>query len=921
VGNPICVHGRRRLRPAVALGLSALTLVALAPATAQAASSDPYKVSIRRTAHGIPHVIAGDYASLGYGYGYALAQDNLCVLADTYVTVRAERSRYFRPDEAYPFRANGTRPNNLNSDFFYQRIIDQQIVERLIAESPPAGPLPEVEELVRGYVAGYNAYLRDIGVDRIPDPACRGKPWVKPIEEIDAYRRFYQLALLASSGVAIDGIGGAAPVVPLGSDQRSPAAREHVRAALEAQRRALDSMTPSRFDELLGGLGSNAYGLGRQATQSGRGMVLGNPHFPWDGAERFYQAQLTIPGKFDVAGSSLFGVPLINIGFTRGMAWSHTVSTARRFTPFELKLAPGSATTYLVDGVARSMKATKVTVMVPGTGGRLQPATRTLYDTEYGPVITSILGLPVFPWTPASAYAMGDVNASNFRYLNHFFLTNRAQTVGELDEVERRYLGIPWVNTIAADSTGKAYYADIGAIPNVSHAKIDQCSTALGVATDRSLRVQVLDGSRSACRWDTDPDAIRPGIFGPRNLPSLVRDDYVSNSNDSYWLTNPRQPLEGFSRVIGDERTTRTPRTRLGLRIVQQRLDGSDGLPGRGFTVDQLADAVLNNRQYLGEQWRDDAVAMCRQSPVLMGSGGFVDVSQACDVLQGWDLRDDLDSKGAVLFRRFASRAVGAPGGAPLNPFAAYVWARPFDPSDPVNTPAGLNTAHPQVRQALADAVTDLQRAGIPLDAPLRGWQYEKRGEEKIPIGGGPGGLGVFNAINVTWNLSGGYPDVPHGSSHIQAVEVTGGCPKAKTILTYSQSTSPESPWFADQTRLHSRKGWVDWRFCDAEIAADPKLQVLDVNGGFGTTSLVRRVRVQRARGGLVVLVTLMRPASVRVAVLRAGRRLRLVKRAGGRGTLRIRVRGLRRAGRYRVVVSATAGKRTETLRRNARVR
>ena len=37
--------------------------------------------------------------------------------------------------------------------------------------------------------------------------------------------------------------------------------------------------------------------LGREATDNGTGMLLGNPHFPWDGSERFYQAQLTIPGK------------------------------------------------------------------------------------------------------------------------------------------------------------------------------------------------------------------------------------------------------------------------------------------------------------------------------------------------------------------------------------------------------------------------------------------------------------------------------------------------------------------------------------------------------------------------------------------------------------------------------------------------
>ena len=63
-------------------------------------------------------------------------------------------------------------------------------------------------------------------------------------------------------------------------------------------------------------------------------MVLGNPHFPWDGSERFFESQLTIPGKVNVSGASLFGVPVDQlIGHTDNLAWSHTVSTAYRFTP------------------------------------------------------------------------------------------------------------------------------------------------------------------------------------------------------------------------------------------------------------------------------------------------------------------------------------------------------------------------------------------------------------------------------------------------------------------------------------------------------------------------------------------------------------------------------------------------------------
>lgn len=763
---------------------AAAALFAVAAAPAEAA-----RVTVKRSAYGIPHITAKSFAGVAYGYGRAIAQDNLCVLADTYVTVRGERSKFFGPDAGYSFRGNGTTANNLASDFFYRKIIAQGTVEKLIAEPPPRGPVPAIKRAVRGYVAGYNAYLARVGVDRIPDPACRGKAWVRPIEEIDAYRRFYQLALLASAGVAIDGIGNAAPAAdPVG--------------ALGAQAGALPAAAGA-FEEVLGGIGSNAIALGRQGTQSGNGMLLGNPHFPWDGSERFYQSHLTIPGKLDVQGASLLGVPIVLIGNTRRLAWSHTVSTARRFTPYQLTLVPGDQRSYLVDGKPERMTPTEVTVELPD--GKTE--SRTLYDTRWGPMLTGILGLPIFPWTPATAFALGDANAANFRYLNHFFFTNRAKSVKQLDAIERKYLGIPWVNTIAADSRGRAYYADIGSVPNVSNAKIADCNVALGRGTDSALRVQILDGSRSACAYDTDPDAIAPGVFGPSNLPSLFRDDFVTNGNDSYWLSNPEQPLEGFSRVIGDERTVRSLRTRLGLRIVQQRLDGSDGLPGRGFTLRQLQDAVFNNRQYAGELFKDGIAQLC-------ASNG----SPACPVLTRWDLKDDLDSRGALLFRRFAQRLLVNPVSSALPP-AQSPFAKPFDVNDPVNTPSGLNTSSPNVRQALDGAVSDLEGAGIPLDAPLRDFQYELRGEERIPIHGGPGTVGVFNAINVVFDPKAGYTNVPHGSSYVQAVELPRGkCARVRTILAYSQSASSESRWFADQTRRFSKKKWVRPPFCPKQM-------------------------------------------------------------------------------------------------------
>jgi acyl-homoserine-lactone acylase len=798
-------------------GVVACSLALLFGAGAQSAAAQGFEADIRTDRHGIPHILAEDWGGLAFGYGYAFARDNICTIAESYVTVAAERSRYFGAGNSYQQRGNGFSANNLNSDFFYQRIIDAGTIENLLAQPPPQGPKPEVREGVRGYVAGYNRYLAETGVDNLPDPRCRGEDWVRPITEQDAYRRFYQLALLASQTVAIDGIGSAKTPgtinVPLDVDQ----------IAQDLQK-ALDGLPA----------GSNAYGLGSEATENGKGIVLGNPHFPWDGPERFYQSHLTIPGQVNVSGGSLFGVPLVLIGHTDNMAWSHTVSTAFRFTPFQETVNPVNPTQYLYNGQFEDMTEDVVTVEGdPGTNA--DDVTRTLYSTRHGPVIDSLAGIPL-PWIGPVAFTMGDVNAANFRYLNHFFEVNRAQSVRRLDEIEREFQGIPWVNTIAADSSGEAYYADIGAIPNVPDSKATgPCASPLGLATVGLLGLPVLNGSLPQCEWDTDPDAVAPGIFGYDNLPKVFRDDYVTNSNDSYWLSNPEEPLEGYARIIGDEQTPRSLRTRIGLKMLIERFGNGPGAPAtEPLDRQDVQDLVFANRQHAGELFRDQLVEMCETAPggELPGTGGPVNVTEACPILDNWDLHENLDSPGAVLFRRFATRALGSPlpVGAPAPTGDLTVFQNPFNVSDPVNTPNGLNTSSTKVQTALADAVSDLRGAGIPLNGTLRDWQYETRGDERIPIHGGSGDPeGQFNAVNAQWSGSGdepGYSHIPHGSSFVMVTSFTNGaCPADdRSILTFSQSENPNSAHFADQTRMFSNKEWVNPPFCESEVLAEPGL-------------------------------------------------------------------------------------------------
>jgi len=137
-----------------------------------------------------------------------------------------------------------------------------------------------------------------------------------------------------------------------------------------------------------------------------------------------------------------------------------------------------------------------------------------------------------------------------------------------------------------------------------------------------------------------------------------------------------------------------------------------------------------------------------------------------------------------------------------------------------VHTPNTLNTSNPQVRLALGDAISDLQGASIPLDASPGDVQ---KGPGGVPIHGGPGDPnGNFNAIYATFDPGKGFEPVQEGSSYVQAVTWHDGpCPDARTILTYSLSTNPRSPFFDDQTAMFSRKQWVHERFCASDVKAN----------------------------------------------------------------------------------------------------
>jgi acyl-homoserine-lactone acylase len=810
---------------ALAVGMmwsrDAVTLLgsAFGTAVSSAAGDLDLKAEIRTTSYGIPHVIADDFAGVGFGLGYSFAKSDLCTVADRWLTVRAQRSRYLGPDgtrnasydDPSLRRDGGQNFSNLESDFFWKRILDLDVLGHDLAQPPPIGPTPEVRELVRGYAAGYNRYLTEVGVDNIPDPRCRGQEWVVPITERDVYLRAMHWNLynsVRSMSAPLRSIVDAAP----------PSSNDSASDAKPVERAAL--VLPPNPDDDPEAHASNLIALGKDATVNGRGMLFSNPHWRWHEPERWFEAHLTVPGRMNAYGATLEGTPAIIFGFNTDVAWTHTASVPRRETIYELRLAPQAPTSYMYEGKVRQMTSRTVTVDVKEANGQLAKRSWTFWETHNGPVIENA----TYAWTPTTAYAVRNLMTS-FRWLNQQLAMMQSKSVKELDDAGKKYLGIGWLNTAAADSGGHALYADRTAIPHVTKSMLDACVTSdLGKSLLREQRVMVLDGWRADCEWGSDRGTPVPGILSVDSLPLLTRDDYVMNSNDSHWVNNPRQPLEGYGLIIGDERTPRSLRTRQGLVKIESRLKGADGHPGTRFTLEQLETITMNNRVLSAELWRDPLVAMCRTMPGREG------VSEACDILARWDLTENLDSPGAVLWRRFMDNLAAA--GLNVNS-SPELYLVPFDPRDPINTPRGLNADNPNVGKALVAAIGDLRSSGVRLDAKLRDYQFEERSGVRIPIPGGTGTYGQFNpqTFQSGWVPGQGWHTPVHGSTYVMWVHFTDNGPVARTINAASQSDNPQSANHADQTRLFSERKSKQALFADAAIRSDPNLATVRICG------------------------------------------------------------------------------------------
>lgn len=747
------------------------------------------KATVERTSHGIVHVTAKDYKGIGFGVGYAYTQDNRCVLAHRIAQVNGRLAEQVGADKPQRMLAEAhVMPSQL-MDALFRTYFDTKTIQKGFGKEPKS-----VRDLAEGYAAGVNQYLKEY-----PKlAACEAVSFNGKVTVDDIYRMW-----MATAGLA--GAEFVGPFLAI-SEQTQAKAKS---STGKQQNPALLSVADRP-------VGSNALAIGRDGVSKGGPLHLYNPHFPWAGIQRTYVVHARIPGELDVMGATLGAFPLPVSGFNQSMVWGLTFSNTQRVTFMEIQPQVTDPTTYLVDGQVRKIVAKKIPIKV---AGEAKPRNVTVQLTQDGPIIlASALGLP-----GTGVFVVRDVNLNNTRLVNQWLNVAKSKDVKQVKASLEAIKGTPWSYTTAVDAKGHALFGEISPVPNISADLYKKCDSPSASTLLAFWGGIVLDGSRSSC--------YPKGLLPANQLPSVIRTDYVANSNNNFELPNADVQLVGDSTVFGVPKVPLQLRPSLALKMVEDRLAGTDGLGEAGFTAKLLKQMFDDKRNYGAELLVGDIVTLCKANPSVTIDGVSVDISAVCAALNGWNRKNSLTSRGAHVFGGLwmALRDKGIA--------AEQLFAVPPAFDKPLTTPSGGLTTDATVRGAVLTALARvskaLQTAGIAPDA-LWGDVHFVTGKDgkKVGIPGGPGAQGVYDAMSSLnmlsfegWaaTLKGFNVSELTGSSYSHLVELTAKGPKAMGVVGFSQATEKTSPWYFDQLSLFSAGKMFKFPYTTAEIKADLK--------------------------------------------------------------------------------------------------
>jgi acyl-homoserine-lactone acylase len=660
--------------------------------------------TLRRDNFGVPHILAATEEAAAFGQGYAVAEDHILEVARLYLKARSEEAAYF--GEAFA-----------ESDFAVKELRMYEAAEAGYAKSPPW-----MQMILDGYAAGYNRYIEKHRAE-LPE-------WVKPVTGIDvlAHSRRVVIMEFSMDRAQLFNIGRQSRALPV-PDERDLR-------------------------------GSNMWAIGRGRSASGKGILLGNPHLAWSGSQLFHEVHLTVPGKINISGTTLIGIPGVAIGFNEDLGWSHTVNPHDSDDVYELTLDPNDNRRYLYEGRSLPMQKQELAIQVKTASG-LAARKKDVYWSHYGPVLK---------WVGGKAYAFKSANIDEYRFLEQWNLMGKARNLEEF----RRALdmqAVPMFNICYADKEGNVFYIFNGRFP------------------DRPRGYSwagVVPGNASASEWNS--------ILPELRLPFLLNPpgNYVQNSNSAPWYTNLRAIIDRKNYPDGLSPNINGLRTQLSLEL----LEGDDSI-----SLEEVLSYKYNTKLLVADRVKKDLLKLARGR-----THDGMSLDEAVKVLEAWDNRVSRDSRGSMLFVTFWMK---------YRQKARPVFEVEWNERHPASTPYGIGDDQ-QALAALAAAVAEMKQKYGGLEIAWGEIHRLRRGTLDVPIGGLTDDYGAFRIVGYAVDKDGKYI-ARGGDSYVLAVEFTTP-PTAYSIVAYSQTDDPKSPHHTDQSALFADEKWKRAWFTEDDI-------------------------------------------------------------------------------------------------------
>ena len=456
------------------VGIAVAALLALFPAGAAAE-----RVTIVRDSHAEPHIQARSAAGAAYGLGYAQMEDQAAYILE-FLAQSTGRSAELLGPECLPACF---RQDQLTHLFR----VPESAREKY-------GTLPRsTRRYYEAFADAINDYIAD-HPDQVPDWAVH----VTPQDVLASVQYRFVLAEVVDASETAAAAGAA---------QRTTAA-----SVGEANAEATASA-------------SNGFVLDGSKTASGKPMIEGDPHLPFEGPSEWYQAQLSYPGT-RIQGVTFRGLPGIAIGSNGHVAWTHTANHGNQneSDAYIEQLPAGQPNSYRYGGAVRPMMIRRVPIEVQTSPGVVQTITPTFRYTIHGPVISDPLaGTDGIQPAPGRDQAIS-ATISQFEQVGigtQLLAEAEARNLGEFRDALRQNQ-LSGFNILAADEDD-IFYAS-GSRSGILNPGL-------------SLRVP---------RDGTDPYETWQGILPFDQLPQATNppSGYYQNANNAPWYSAPGQIFE-----------------------------------------------------------------------------------------------------------------------------------------------------------------------------------------------------------------------------------------------------------------------------------------------------------------------------------------------------------------------------------------